>query len=100
MNIPKLAKGGIVNNNLALIGEEKGKSIVPLKDKYYEIYKRTKNRRIKKKQLKKSWKLKWYNSDVFKEINNQLSNTKEITIHIGDKIIVKNLEKEVSEIEK
>lgn len=56
MKIPKLANGGVINNKLPLIGKDKGKSL--FKDKYYEIYKRTKNRRIKKKQLKKSWILK------------------------------------------
>lgn len=62
MQIPKLAKGGIVSNNLLFdnnwfLAREKGKDL--FFDKYYEIYKRTKNRRIKKKQEKKSWKLKF-----------------------------------------
>lgn len=38
------------------LARERGKSVFC--DKYYNIYKRTKNRRIKKKQLKKSWVLK------------------------------------------
>lgn len=52
MNIPKLAKGGIIENNLPLYGE-KFEFVFPLNDKYYAIYKRTKNKRIKKKNLKK-----------------------------------------------
>ena len=62
MQIPKLAKGGIVSDNLLFdnnwfLAREKGSSL--WYDKYYEIYRRTKNRRIKKKQEKKSWKLKF-----------------------------------------
>ncbi len=62
MQIPKLAKGGIVSDNLLFdnnwfLAREKGKDL--FFDKYYEIYRRTKNRRIKKKQEKKSWKLKF-----------------------------------------
>lgn len=57
LHIPKLAKGGIIDNNLPLMcADEKGKSL--FYDKYYRIYKCTKNRRIKKKQEKKSWTLK------------------------------------------
>lgn len=90
MKIPKLAKGGIINNDSAFIGEGKGKPVVPLKDKYYEIYKRTKNKRIKKKQLKKSWKLQWFNSPVFKEINDMFSKMDKVEINVGGRTIVKH----------
>lgn len=56
MKIPKLANGGIVQTNSLFVGKKKGKDL--FYDKYYVIYKRTKNRRIKKKQLKRSWTLK------------------------------------------
>lgn len=57
MQIPKLAKGGIVDDGLPILGEEYEKDYVfPLHDKYYTIYKRTKNRRIKKKNMRKSFR--------------------------------------------
>lgn len=56
MIIPKLANGGIIKKDSLFVAKEKGKDL--FYDKYYVIYKRTKNRRIKKKQLKKSWILK------------------------------------------
>lgn len=57
MMIPKLAKGGIIKNNCSCICDEFNPEFVsPLNDKYYKIYKRTKNRRIKKKNIKKSFK--------------------------------------------
>lgn len=87
MNIPKLAKGGIVNNQLPFIAKEKGKNL--FEDKYYEIYKRTKNRRIKKKQLKKSWTLKMQNA--MKPFINETNKVQEITLRIGDKVIVKKI---------
>ena len=87
MNIPKLAKGGIVNNQLPFIAKEKGKNL--FKDKYYEIYKRTKNQRIKKKQLKKSWTLKMQNA--MKPFIDEMNKVEEITLHIGDKVIVKKI---------
>ena len=87
MNIPKLAKGGMINNHLLIIEESKGKNL--FRDKYYEIYKRTKNRRIKKKQLKKSWILKMQN--VMKPFIDEMNKVEEITLHIGNKVIVKKI---------
>jgi hypothetical protein len=87
MNIPKLAKGGMINNQLPIIGERKGKNL--FRDKYYEIYKRTKNRRIKKKQLKKSWTLKMQNA--MKPFIDEMNKVEEITLHIGNKVIVKKI---------
>lgn len=57
--IPRMAKGGIVNDNSLFFNVGKfpirTKELVePLDKKYVRIYYRTKNRRIKKKQLKKS----------------------------------------------
>lgn len=53
LKIPKLAQGGIIKDNLSLIClGEKGESI--FEDKYYQIHKHTKKKRIKKKQEKKS----------------------------------------------
>ena len=72
---PILATGGIITNKLATIGESVSNHlhqdidfVIPLKDKYYKIYKRTKNRRIKKKNFRKSWlgKIKIAVSDEIK----------------------------------
>jgi len=73
--IPKLAKGGIINNDLPLMyAGEKEKCLFD--DKYYRIYKHTKNRRIKKKQEKKSWILKR------KKILKRLCEFEEIPVNI------------------
>lgn len=54
MNIPKLAKGGIPQNQTLFIANERIKPVVDISGKkYFNIYNRTKNRRIKKKQLNK-----------------------------------------------
>ena len=87
MNIPKLAKGGMINNQLPFIAKEKKKNL--FRDKYYEIYKRTKNRRIKKKQLKKSWTLKM--QKAMEPFINEMNKVEEITLHIGNKVIVKKI---------
>ena len=60
MNIPKLAKCGIPQNQTLFIAiEQKKKPVVDmLGKKYINIYERTKNRRIKKKQIKKCPMLK------------------------------------------
>ena len=55
MNIPKLAEGGIIKNVLPQHAETR-ELVFPINDKYYKIYKRTKNSRIKKKNLKKSFR--------------------------------------------
>lgn len=90
---PTLATDGIITNKLPAIGESVDNHlysdrelVIPLKDKYCKIYKRTKNRRIKNKQIKKSPVLRFR-----KEINNLMSKTitNEITICIGDKVIKK-----------
>lgn len=57
MKIPKLSKGGIIAEYYPFsvdFGEKKVKNIIPFYDIHYKIYHRTKNRRIKKKQLKRS----------------------------------------------
>lgn len=55
--IPKLANGGIIKNEITNNYEEFSPEIAfPLNDKYYRIYKRTKNQRIKKKNMKKSFR--------------------------------------------
>ncbi len=53
MQIPKLARGGVINNFFSAVWE-KEEIIFPLHDKYYKIYHKTKSKRIKKKQMKKS----------------------------------------------
>lgn len=54
MKIPKLAKGGIIQDNPLFVPNERKKpAVVILDKKYFDIYNRTKNRRIKKKQIKK-----------------------------------------------
>lgn len=59
MKIPKLAKGGIVQDNMLFIPNGSTKPVVDiLGKKYINIYNRTKNRRIKKKQIKKCPMLK------------------------------------------
>lgn len=64
MNIPKLAKGGIVDIPSPIIGFSttiRHKELIePLDKKYIRIYSRTKKRRIKKKQAKKSLVLQVY----------------------------------------
>lgn len=62
MQIPKLAKGGIIDGFSPIIGFPiKNKELVePLDKKYINIYNRTKKRRIKKKQVKKSLFLQMY----------------------------------------
>lgn len=90
---PILATGGIITNKLATIGESVGNYlhqdidfVIPLKDKYYKIYKRTKNRRIKNKQIKKSPILRF-----IKEIDNLMSRKimNEITVCVRNKVIHK-----------
>lgn len=57
MKIPKLANGGIIADFYPFqvdFGEKKIKNAIPFYDIHYKIYHRTKNRRIKNKQLKKS----------------------------------------------
>lgn len=75
VKIPRLAQSGIINDNTPLmcVGENDQNLF---KDKYYQIYKRTKNRRIKKKQEEKSWILK------HKKIINNLCEFKEIQVNI------------------
>ena len=87
MKIPKLANGGIVKDNSLFVSKEKGKDL--FYDKYYAIYKRTKNRRIKKKQLKKSWILKFQNS--IKQNNIELTRLlpEKINVILGGEIIKK-----------
>lgn len=55
MKLPKLAKGGIIiQDNLIFVPNKRMKPAVDiLGKKYFDIYNRTKNRRIKKKQIKK-----------------------------------------------
>ena len=54
MKIPKLAKGGIIQENMLFSAGERKKQVVDiLGKKYFDIYNKTKNRRIKKKQIKK-----------------------------------------------
>ncbi len=53
VNIPKLIYVHEKNEEMALLGEKPSK--LKIKDKHYRIYKGTKNRRIKKKQIKKSY---------------------------------------------
>lgn len=54
LNIPKLAKGGIIQDNMLFSVSERKKPIVDIiNKKYFNIYNKTKNRRIKKKQIKK-----------------------------------------------
>lgn len=57
--IPRMAIGGIVNDNSLFFNDREfpirtKELIEPLDKKYIRIYYRTKKRRIKKKQLKKS----------------------------------------------
>ena len=56
LQIPKLARGGIIDNKVPFIGEKRGKGLFD--NKCIKIYKHTKNRRIKKKQIKKCPMLK------------------------------------------
>lgn len=80
LQIPKLARGGVISNGLPLIyAGEKGEKIYPLRDKYYRIYKHTKSKRIKKKQEKKSWTLK-----MKRLLDNALKNT-QVRIFVNDK---------------
>lgn len=59
MKIPKLAKGGIVQDDMLFIPNERTQPVVDiLGKKYINIYNKTKNRRIKKKQIKKCPMLK------------------------------------------
>ena len=78
-SIPKFAKGGLLTPPAYFIGDiGEDKEIMPhckLKDKYYEIYKRTKKARIKKKAAKKSWIL---------QLKKELEKAKTITITIGN----------------
>lgn len=54
MKIPKLVKGGIIQDNMLFIPNENAKPVVDiLGKKHFNIYNKTKNRRIKKKQIKK-----------------------------------------------
>ena len=86
LQIPKLAKGGIITNCLPLIcAGEKGEKIYPLKDKYYQIYKHTKSKRIKKKQEKKSWTLK-----MKRLLDNALGNS-QVRIFVNDREITKEV---------
>ena len=77
-NIPKFAKGGLLTPPSHIIGDMcEDKDIISCaigKDKFYEIYKRTKKARVKKKAAKKSWKVK---------LKRELE--KPITITIGGK---------------
>lgn len=87
MQIHKLAKGGIVSDNLLFdnnwfLAREKGSSL--WHDKYYQIYRRTKNRRIKKKQEKKSWKLKFQKGILACKIIDSID-FDNIKIYIGGK---------------
>lgn len=87
----KLAKGGIVDTDtLFVAGEHINKPCI-IADKYYKIYKRTKNRRIKKKQEKKSFMLQ-----IIKSIDNETQYIKQpitIKVFVGGKEF--NIEKEV-----
>lgn len=59
MKIPKLAADGIIQDQILFGLNERGKPLVDIfGKKYFEIYKRTKNRRIKKKQIKRCPMLK------------------------------------------
>lgn len=71
MKILKLANGGIINTPIISEYENEKEYIIPLEDKAYKIYYRTKNRRIKKKQLKKSWRLQFEN-EIRKKITGML----------------------------
>lgn len=53
--ITKLAKGGVIED-IIYIFDPTLEAVIPAGQKYYKIYKRTKNRRIKKKNAKKSLK--------------------------------------------
>lgn len=54
MKIPKLVKGGVIQDNMLFFpGERKKVAVDIIGKKYFDIYNRTKNRRIKKKQIKK-----------------------------------------------
>lgn len=57
MQIPKLANGGIIKSNYSNDYDVyESEYAVPLNDKYYRIYKRTKSRRIRNKNMKKSFR--------------------------------------------
>lgn len=59
MKIPRLAKGGSIQDNMSFIPNIHTEPIIDiLGKKYINIYERTKNRRIKKKQIKKCPMLK------------------------------------------
>lgn len=59
MKIPKLVASRIIQDQTLFGLNEKEKPLVDIfGKKYFEIYKRTKNRRIKKKQIKKCPMLK------------------------------------------
>lgn len=77
LQIPKLARGGIIRDRFPLgyIGENENLPAVKPKDKYRVIYNRTKKARIKKKAYKKSWSL---------YLEEKLKNIKTITITIGN----------------
>lgn len=78
--IPKLARGGSITNGLSLMClGEKGEKIYPVKDKYYQIYKHTRSKRIKKKQEKKSLTLK-----MKRLLYNTLGNS-QVCIFVNDK---------------
>lgn len=90
MNIPKLAKGGIVSRNPFILGIKDTECVIPLQidsPKYLKIYHKTKNRRIKKKALKKCPML-----SLSKKIEKCIGiseNMKTFKINIGDREIYK-----------
>ncbi len=62
MNIPRLANGGIIDTFSPIVEfPMRNKELIePLNKKYIAIYNRTRKRRIKKKQVKKSLFLQMY----------------------------------------
>lgn len=92
MNIPKLAKGGIICENPFILGDYDREYVIPLIDppQYLKIYRRTKNRRIKKKTLKKCPML-YLQKRIEKSIGLG-PNMKNFEIKIDDKKIEKEVE--------
>ena len=89
MNIPKLAKGGIIYESPFILGDYDREYAIPLIDplQYLKIYRRTKNRRIKKKALKKCPML-YLQKQIEKSVGLG-SNMKSFEINIGGREIYK-----------
>lgn len=87
MLIPKLAKGGIIKNELVNnynnYEEFEPRIVFPLNDEFYKIYKRTKKRRIKNKNMKKSFRAMI--EENMKSINKKVG----LSININGRYIIR-----------